>query len=124
MTGTDRWLERRVTVIPLSSERLVLAAAFSRAGHRALQPILRVDRDASLLWLGAVSGDAVTRPLDDHERAVLGAALRLLHGEGGVHGAVTRHAIRVGPAGPVLLFPLDARSAAAPEADEDALGAL
>jgi serine/threonine-protein kinase len=122
--ATDHWLERRVTVIPLSPERLAVAAAFSRAGHRALQPVLRVDRDASLLWLGAVAGEALTRPLDDRERIVLDAALGLLHGEGVVHGSVSRDAIRVGPGGPILLFPFEAGSGADAGADRRALGAL
>ncbi len=100
----DRWLERPVTCVPLTPRALARAGAFARVSHRALQPILRVDRDAGAIWLGVPRGAALARPLSREERATLETAVMLLHAEGVVHGAIGHETVRVDGTTPVLLF--------------------
>jgi serine/threonine-protein kinase len=101
----DLWLDRPVACVPLTEHSLARASVFARVGHRALQPILRVDRDSGTVWLGVPRGEPLDRPLLGFERAILEEMLALLHAEGLVHGAIDRSAIVLGSSGPVLLFP-------------------
>jgi serine/threonine protein kinase len=120
----DRWLERSVDRVPLNARSLARAVIFARIGHRALQPILRVDREASTLWLGVPHGEPLARPLSQGEREVLGHVLALLHAEGGVHGSIDRSAVVVGRDGPVLRFPSRDECEGSPELDRAALSRL
>ena len=117
----DRWLERPVVRVPLTAQSLAIAGVYARVGHRALQAILRVDRDGGLVWLAAPRGARLDRMLLERERATLGEALALLHAEGLVHGSIGRETVRVSEAGPLLLFPLEAAAAVSPSVDVAAL---
>jgi serine/threonine-protein kinase len=121
--GRDAWLERAVTLVPLTDRSLARAIAFAGVNHRALQPMLRVDRDRGALWLGAPQGRRLARALLPDEREALAHALAQLHANGFVHGSVDRNALVVGTDGPVLLFPREEHEGS-PEADLAALDAL
>jgi hypothetical protein len=115
---------RRVERVPLSERSLVRAGAFARAGHRGLQSVLRVDRAAGEIWLGA-HGPPLARPLTAPELAYLRAAIVALHGAGAVHGSVDRRHISEGPDGAVtLLFTSDCEPMATADLDQLALSRL
>ena len=50
-TSTDTWTGRVIERVSLTAEALGRASAFARAGHRALQLVLRVDREGESIWL-------------------------------------------------------------------------
>jgi serine/threonine-protein kinase len=103
--AVDRWLERPVARLPLTSRRLQQAAIYARNASRLLQPILRVDREGEALWLGAPRGVPLSRPLSPDELTAVGGVLTALHREGFVHGAIDRTTVVLGPDGIELLFP-------------------
>jgi len=97
--------------VPLSDRTLARARLFAIAGHPTLQLVLRVDREAGMIWLAGARGRAVDRPLRHGERADLEAAIAALHAAGGVHGHIdTAHVLVDDEAGTTLLF--DAKDAA------------
>jgi serine/threonine-protein kinase len=120
----DRWMGRRVQVIPLTERTLIRAGAFARAAHRALQPVLRVDRARGEIWLGA-HGPPLSRSLDGAEVRELRAALAALHAAGAVHGSVDARHVAVEADGAVtLLFAGDCDPMTTADLDQIALGRL
>ncbi len=116
----DAWTGRtieRVMLSPDSTEPLERAAAFACAGHRALQLVLRVDRDDESIWLEASPTKRLDRPLSPRELEVLLEALDALHAHGIVHGHVDRDHVAMGPSELVLLY--SAHTAEAATADTD-----
>ncbi len=108
----DEWIGRPIERVPLDENALARAKAFARAGHRALQTVLRVDRDAGEIWLEAPSGtpaEVLTRAQGE----LAGDALESLHREGAVHGKIDPTHVLVGPNGAVVLRFAPAASAAA-----------
>lgn len=122
--ATDRWLERPIVCVPLTERTLAAAIVFARAAHRALQPVLRVDRAGGTLWLGAPLGEPLDRPLTQDERAVLEQALALLHAAGTIHGTVGRGTVFVGRGGPILGVPTRDAADGTVERDREALRRL
>jgi len=107
----DIWTERTIERVPLSDRTLARARLFAIAGHPTLQLVLRVDREAGMIWLAGARGRPVDRPLRHGERADLEAAIAALHAAGGVHGHIdTAHVVVDDEAGATLLF--DAEDAA------------
>jgi serine/threonine-protein kinase len=102
--SVDTWTGRTIERVALTSQSLTRAAAFARAGHRALQLVLRVDREDQSVWLEGAPRVAVDRPLMRREVDVLLEALDALHAHGTVHGRVDRAHIVVAGADPLLLF--------------------
>jgi serine/threonine-protein kinase len=86
-TGFDRWMARAFEHVPLDDLSRARAAAFARAGHPALQPILRVDREAGRIWLGLLRGRSADA-LTPSQLASLQGALDALHAAGVAHGRV------------------------------------
>ncbi len=84
----DRWLDRRVVVVPLDDVSLARASAFARADHPALQTVLRVDHDARTIWLAEPRGAPLRGALTETQATLLREALARLHAEGDVHGHV------------------------------------
>lgn len=72
----DAWTGRAIACVPLSEEVLERARVFARAGHDALQPVLRVDREGGSLWLASCT--PIDRPLTGPERMRLEGALESL----------------------------------------------
>ena len=100
----DRWAARPVDRVPLTDVALARAGAFARAGHPALQAVLRVDREGGCIWLDAPRGRRLDRHLAPAELAQLRQALVQLHGEGATHGSVDAEHVVLGDAGPYLRF--------------------
>lgn len=100
----DAWTGRRLERLALTDTTLARARVFARAGHPALQSVLRVDRDDGTLWLEAASGRPLPGKLGPAQRAILTAALESLHGAGGVHGHVDAEHVLVEGDGVVLRF--------------------
>ncbi len=114
----DAWTGRRVERVALTPQSLVRAGAFARAGHHALQVVLRVDRDDASLWLEAPAHARLDRPLSPNEYTALLEALDSLHAHGVVHGKVDREHIALGgPNAITLLF--DTAPEASATADTD-----
>jgi serine/threonine-protein kinase len=86
----DVWMQRPIERVPMSEPALLLprARAFALADHPGLQTVLRVDREASGIWLSVPDGHALDRPLTADERRVLEGALAALHMAGGTHGSI------------------------------------
>jgi serine/threonine-protein kinase len=120
----DGWMGRRIQPVPLTERALVRAGAFARAGHRSLQSVLRVDRAAGEIWLGAPSAP-LARVLSAAELAELRAALGALHAIGAVHGSIDRRHVAIDADGTVtLLFAADCDPTATADLDQLALGRL
>lgn len=122
----DRWAGRTVERVPLAEATLARAAAFARAGHPALQTILRVGREDGTLWLEPPRGRRLDRRLSPTELAQLRQALAALHAEGSTYGGVDADHVVVGDGGPCLRFrptPLPHASADTDFADLARLGA-
>jgi serine/threonine-protein kinase len=100
----DGWLGRAIERVPLEERTLARARDFAAAGHRALQTVLRVDREDGALWLEALPARPLDRPLAARERKMLADALDALHAAGGVHGAVDAAHVVVVEDGVVLRF--------------------
>jgi serine/threonine-protein kinase len=120
-TAIDRWLERRVVTLPLDPAALARASAFARADHPALQAVLRVDREARLIWLAAVRGAPPAGKLSPAQVGTLREALVRLHEIGELHGAVDAAHVLVDEAGAVVLA-FTATPDASATADLDRLG--
>ena len=120
----DTWMRRPVECVALSDARLARARAFARAGHPALQSILRVDPDEAVLWLEASRDAPLRGPLTGEQRATLAAALDALHAAGGVHGQVDAAHVTITEDGAVLRWNPDAEPAATPDRDRLALARL
>jgi eukaryotic-like serine/threonine-protein kinase len=100
----DTWTGRRIERIPLTDATLAGARSFARAGHPALQGVLRVDRDEGQLWLESPAGLPLEGKLSPPQRAVLASALTALHGAGGVHGQLDAAHVLTADRGVVLRF--------------------
>ncbi len=121
----DRLLERDVVVLPLDAPTLARASAFARAGHRALQTVLRVDRETSAVWLARPSGGPLATKLRESQVRMLREALDRLHAAGESHGAVDAAHVVVDDAGDaVLLFAPAPGPTATPDLDHLALARL
>jgi serine/threonine-protein kinase len=120
-TGYDRWIERAFEHVPLDERTLARASAFALAGHEGLQAVLRVDRDASRIWLEA-RGTALQGPLSKAQLDVLAGALSALHALGVPHGRVDREHVRIDDAGaPLLRFAASIEPTATMDRDRLAL---
>jgi serine/threonine-protein kinase len=119
----DTLLDRKVLVLDASPEVLRRALPFARADHPALASILSLDPNLGSLWIEALDGPGLARPLTPAESAELGEALGCLHRAGGVHGSVDRaHLVEQG--GMLRLgFAIDPKDAT-PADDLRALGEL
>jgi len=115
--SVDTWTGRAIERVALTPQSLTRAAAFARAGHRALQLVLRVDREDQSVWLEGAPSKPVDRPLMRREVDVLLEALDALHAHGTVHGQVNRDHVVVAGADPLLLF--DAHDQEGTTADTD-----
>jgi eukaryotic-like serine/threonine-protein kinase len=98
----DRWTGRGIERVPLSDAALERARHFARAGHRALQPVLRVDREGGWLWLASCRAP-VERPLTTAERERLVEALSALAAAGGPAPGIDPAALGVDPSGQVVV---------------------
>jgi tetratricopeptide (TPR) repeat protein len=105
----DQWLERAVELVPLSEATMMRARAFARAGHRALQAVLRVDRDAETIWLEALDAAGSTTfergaaAVTAEQRTAVTEALEALHGQGAVHGHIDSGTVVITAAGEAKL---------------------
>ncbi len=94
--AVDRWTGRTIERVPVTPQSLARAGAFARAGHVALQTILRIDSDSKEIWLEHPLGRELDRPLAPAEIGVLREAIASLHAAGAVHGRVDRRHVLVG----------------------------
>ncbi len=92
----DRWTGRAVERVPVTPQSLARAGAFARAGHVALQTVLRVNTESREIWLAHPLGRVLDRPLKPAEIATLREAIEALHAAGAVHGKVDRAHVFVG----------------------------
>ncbi len=99
----DTWIDRPIERVQLTEASLARASAFARAGHPALQTVLRVDRMAQEIWLDAPGLAPLGRALTEGEISELRAALDALHGVGGVHGAIGQETVALSSRGSVVL---------------------
>jgi serine/threonine-protein kinase len=120
----DRWLERSIVHVSLTPQTLARASAFARAGHPALQAVLRVDHERGQIWLEAPRGERAARPLNGSELEEARAALDALHRAEGAHGSVDSEHVLVGRDGVMILFAQPPDPGAAIELDRAALGRL
>jgi serine/threonine-protein kinase len=124
-TGFDRWMERPFSYVPLDERSKARASAFARAGHAALQGILRVDRDAGLLWIDPARGRPLQAALTTAQLAELRAALAALHAAGVAHGRIDRAHVLIDEDGaPLLRFTSDCDATATVHRDRLALARL
>jgi serine/threonine-protein kinase len=121
---TDVWTGRAIERVPLSEGTRARARAFASADHPALQPVLRMAREDDALWLEAVAGYTLNRPLTVAERERLDSAIRALHAAGAVHGSVDREHVTVSPDGVILRFGDPPSPGASPTGDALALARL
>ncbi len=98
----DVWTGRAIECVPLSDEVLERARIFARAGHEALQPVLRVDRDGGCVWLAAC-GAPIDRALSPSEQARLESALEALQGAGAAPASMGAAPVAVGPGGEITV---------------------
>jgi hypothetical protein len=97
----DGWTGREVECIALTAEVLARARTFAAAGHEALQPVLRVDRDAGQLWLATCA--PVTRAPSAAEAARIQAARRALVLAGAEPAALDPMVLAIDAAGAVVV---------------------
>ncbi len=98
----DLWTGRRIERVPLSDAALTRARAFAAADHRALQPVLRVDREGGFLWLAAL-GEPLQRALTPGERTRLVEALEAVRSAGGATPDVDTARVSLGDSGELLV---------------------
>jgi len=113
----DRWTGRAILRVPLDDSSLARARAFSRAQTRALQSILRVAREDGSIWVEALRGKPLDRPLGLPERDVLLSALTALHAQGCVHGKIDRAHVHVADGEIVIAFEPAFDPTASPDTD-------
>jgi serine/threonine-protein kinase len=94
--AVDTWLERRIIRVALGKETVARASAFARAGHPSLQSVLRLDREAGLLWLEAPRGAPAAHPLGEKEVEHVREAIAALHSVGVVHGQIDPEHVLLG----------------------------
>ena len=85
----DTWLDRDVLVIPRDDATMRCAAAFARAAHPTLPAVLRLDAEASTIWIAAPRGRSLadaSRGLSPGQVARLREAIAALHAAQGAHG--------------------------------------
>lgn len=116
-TRTDRLTGRTIERVPLDDATLARASAFARAQSRALQPVLRVAREDSAIWLEAPRGRTLDRPLSAEERSTLSAAIAALHAQGYVHGRVDRAHVYADGGEVLLAFAEESDPTASPDTD-------
>jgi tRNA A-37 threonylcarbamoyl transferase component Bud32 len=102
-TGFDRWIARPFEHAPLDERSLARASAFARASHPALQTILRIDREASRIWIERLAGRALDGPLTRAQATSLEQALTALHAAGIAHGHVDRAHVTLAENGAAVL---------------------
>ncbi len=123
----DTWLDRDVLVLPGDEATLAQARAFARAGHPALPTVLRVDREAGTIWVGAPLGRALAsepRGLSTGAVSRLREAIEAHPAAGGAHGRLDPEHLYWLDGEVTLAFP---RGEAPPDAaarDRDALARL
>jgi serine/threonine-protein kinase len=111
--------------VPLDEKTLARARAFARAGHPALQTVLRVARDDHEIWLDAPRGRPLSSTLNPTQARALRTALDALHAAGAVHGRVDSEHVVVDPTGATtLLFTRDVDPTATVDRDRLALSRL
>jgi eukaryotic-like serine/threonine-protein kinase len=122
----DTWTGRRIERIPLTDAVLAGARSFARAGHPALQCVLRIDREDDTLWLESPAGGPAPpqAKLSPAQRAVLASALAALHAAGGVHGQVDAAHVLTAGSDIVLRFGASADPTATADRDWLALSRL
>ncbi len=98
----DAWTGRAIERLPMTDEVLERARLFVRAGHDALQPVLRVDREGGWLWLASCVA-AIDRDLTPTERARLKDALDALQAAGGSTGPLDATPVALGPSGEIVV---------------------
>jgi serine/threonine-protein kinase len=120
-------VERAFEHAPIAEVTLARAGAFARAGHRALQTVLRVDREAGCVWLEALpsSVPAAGNALTSRQAHTLAEALAALHAQGVAHGAVDRAHVAIDAAGDAhLRFTATVDTGASADRDRAALANL
>ena len=120
----DTWTGRTIERVARTEQSLARALAFARANHEALQLVLRVDPEQTSLWLAAVKGRPLDRPLTASERSRLEQALAALHAHGAAHGSVDAAHVVVGDSGVTLRFEAAHDATATIEGDRLALARL
>ena len=120
----DTWTGRHIERIPITEPTLARAQSFARAGHPALQQVLRVDRSEGSLWLEAPAARPLDGPLRASQRAALASAIGALHAAGGVHGRIDSEHVLIGGDVPVLRFHATADPTATADRDWLALSRL
>jgi serine/threonine-protein kinase len=108
---------QRVDRVALDARTLARAGAFARARCRALQLVLRVDREGGWIWLESRRSASEAFALSPSERGALRAALLALHAEGCVHGRVDRAHIDRFAGEVTLAFCASPDAGATPERD-------
>jgi eukaryotic-like serine/threonine-protein kinase len=122
--ATDSWIGRAVERVPLTERTLARARAFARAGHRALQAVLRVDREGEEIWLEPAMGEPA-ESLTRAQAQQAHEALDALHAAGAMHGAIDRtHVLVEKTGGVVLRFTPDAPPSATVDTDRLGLARL
>jgi hypothetical protein len=98
----DAWTGRAIERVPITDEVLERARVFVRAGHDALQPVLRVDREGGWLWLASCVA-AIDRDLTSAEGSRLEEALDALRAAGGSPGSLDATPVALGPSGEIVV---------------------
>ena len=104
-TLVDTWTGRVIERVPLSHPILEQARIFARAGHDALQTVLRVDREGGWLWLESC-GAPIDRPLTASDLARLAGAIDALLAAGAPADRADAMSVAAGPSGQLVVrFP-------------------
>jgi serine/threonine-protein kinase len=115
----DRLLERAIWVLAADPPVVERASAYARADHPLLACVLAYRPEEGTIWIDAVEGNSLSRPLDQLESARLGEALGALHRAGGSHGSVDRDHVVERNGSIILRFALEPLH---PSADADLEG--
>jgi serine/threonine-protein kinase len=123
----DRWLGRRVRLVPDSESMRRVAQAWALTGSRALSAVLRHDAERAAIWFEEPEGVRLSeagRSLTTWEGQVLSAALGALHERGVAHGRVDAEHVLLCDGLPVLVFDADAAMGGSAETDLESLRGL
>ncbi len=123
----DRWLGRRVRLVPDSESMRRVAQAWAQAGVRGLSAVLRHDVERGAIWFEEPEGLRLSeagRTLTARESHVLAAALGVLHERGVAHGRVDAGHVLLSDGVPVLVFDADAAMSGSVEGDLQGLRGL